>query len=278
MSMTKLVHISDLHLGKSLDTERRAIAIRDAVMSDDAHHVVVTGDVTHSGRIAELAAFWRIFASLAAQDRITVVPGNHDRLGDDVADAIQAGPRVSVRSLHGLHLVRFDSTGPHNRSWLAGHGAMTADDVAEIVAAVEAAPAGAMVVVLLHHHVLPLPADHAAERLVSWLGWPYADELEQGRNLLAALRGRCDLVLHGHRHTPRSTCLFEEDSRPLSIFNAGSSTQLGKVRVFAHQEGQLCGAPTWLITSDRARNQVVVPARAGFRGGLGGIAPVSPTP
>lgn len=261
--MMKLVHISDLHLGKSVETERRAIALRDAVMATDDHHVVVTGDITHGGRIAELASFWRIFAPLAAHDRITVVPGNHDRLGDDVADAIQAGPRVSVRELPGLYLVCFDSTGPHNRSWLSGHGVMTEDDVLQIAAAVARAPLRTVVAVLLHHHVLPLPADHAAERLVSWLGWPYCDELEQGRALVVALRGRCDVILHGHRHTPRSARLFQDDLRPLHICNAGSSTQLGHVRVFAHQHGRLIGEPTWLSAGGTIHDELPQLLRAG---------------
>ncbi|MES1205397.1 MAG: metallophosphoesterase [Pseudomonadota bacterium] len=248
MKTRTLVHISDLHLGKNLETERQAIAIRDSLMAADADHVVVTGDLTHRGRVAELALFWRIFAPLVMRDRITVVPGNHDRLGDDLAEAIQAGPRVAVTDLPGLRLVRFDSTGPHNRTWLAGHGQMTPDDVAAIGDAVGASPSGAVVAVLLHHHVLPLPADHTAERIVSWLGWPYADELEQGRTLLSALRGRCDLVLHGHRHTPQGSRLFAEDQRPLSVFNAGSSTELGRVRVFGHESGQLQESPAWLTT------------------------------
>lgn len=243
-----LIHVSDLHLGKNAEVERRAIAIRDAVLAAEADHVVVTGDLTHRGRVNELATFWRIFAPLLAMDRLTVVPGNHDRLGDDVADAIQNGARVSVARAPGLHLVRFDSTGPHNRAWLAGHGAMSDDDVAAIAEAVGQAAPGELVVVLLHHHVLPLPPDHAAERLVSWLGWPYAEELERGRRLLMELRGRCDLVLHGHRHTPQGATLYQDGPRPLAIFNAGSSTELGRVRAFCHRDGTLAASPAWLAT------------------------------
>lgn len=243
-----LIHVSDLHLGKNAEVERRAIAIRDAVLGAEADHVVVTGDLTHRGRVHELAAFWRIFAPLAAEDRLTVVPGNHDRLGDDVADAIQGGARVAITRVPGLHLVRFDSTGPHNRAWLAGHGAMSDGDVAAISEAVGQAAPGDLAVLLLHHHVLPLPPDHAAERLVSWLGWPYAEELERGRRLLGELRGRCDLVLHGHRHTPQGATLYQDGPRPLAIFNAGSSTELGCVRAFCHRGGALAASPAWLQT------------------------------
>ena len=258
MTTRTLIHVSDLHLGKNLETERRAIAMCEALIAVNADHVVVTGDLTHRGRASELALFWRIFAPLTARGRLTVVPGNHDRLGDDLGEAIQGGGRVVVTQLPGLHLVRFDSTGPHNRAWLAGHGVMTADDVAASSAAVDLAAPGALVAVLLHHHILPLPADHAAERLASWLGWPYADELELGGDLLGALRGRCDLVLHGHRHAPQAGTFFGYDARPVLVFNAGSSTELGRVRVFAHALGRVLGPPAWQTTGPDSRD---TPAR-----------------
>lgn len=246
MDVRTLAHLSDLHLGRSVEVERRAIALCDSLLAADVDHVVVTGDLTHRGRQRELKLFWKIFAPLAERNKLTVIPGNHDRLGDDLGESIQPGSRVSVVRAPGLYLVRFDSTGPHNRSWIAGHGVMTASDVVEIAGAVDAAPPGQLVAVLLHHHVLPLPADHAAERLVSWLGWPFAEELGHGEALLETLRGRCDLVLHGHRHTPRSTTLDPDEQRPLAIYNAGSSTELGRVRVFWHRAGQLMNDPAWL--------------------------------
>ena len=192
---------------------------------------------------------------------MTVIPGNHDRLGDDVADSIQAGPSVSISEPPGLHLVRFDSTGPHNRAWLAGHGTMLDEDVQALEAAAKRARPGAVVAILLHHHLLPLPADHTAERVCSWLGWPYANELDRGPDLLAALHGSCDLVLHGHRHTPQSITLFQNEARPLSIFNAGSSTELGRVRVFFHDAGQLREGFGWLPTNED-RHKMMHPGRA----------------
>jgi len=248
MAIKTLAHVSDLHIGKSVETERRAIGIRDALVAAGVDHVVITGDLTHRGRMGELAVFWRIFSPFRDRERLTIIPGNHDCLGDDVSDAIQDGPRVTVARAPGLHLVRFNSTGRHNRNWLTGQGAMTGEDVHAIERAASTARPGDVVAVLLHHHVLPLPADHAAERLSEWFGWPYAEELQRGTALLAALRGRCDLILHGHRHTPRQSTFFQEEARPLSIFNAGSSTELGRVRVFCHDEGSLMSEPGWLST------------------------------
>lgn len=257
MAIKTLAHVSDLHIGKSVETERRAIGIRDALLAAGVDHVVITGDLTHRGRMGELAVFWRIFSVFRDQERLTIIPGNHDCLGDDVSDAIQDGPRVSVSHAPGLHLVRFNSTGPHNRNWLTGQGAMNSEDIHAIERAAGTAARGDVVAVLLHHHVLPLPADHAAERLSEWFGWPYAGELQGGTALVAALRGRCDLILHGHRHTPRQSTFFREETRPLSIFNAGSSTELGRVRVFCHDEGALMSEPGWLSTWTAPTHQPV---------------------
>ena len=84
------------------------------------------------------------------------------------------------------------------------------------------------------------------ERRSSWLGFIYTTELRRGRDLLVRVRGRCDLVLHGHRHGPRAARLFGPP-RPTHIFNAGSSTELARVRMFSHNgAGHLLGGPLWL--------------------------------
>ena len=54
----------------------------------------MTGDITHSGRQVEVDRFFAIFEPFLRDDRLIVVPGNHDRLGDDVADRLMNGPRV----------------------------------------------------------------------------------------------------------------------------------------------------------------------------------------
>jgi 3',5'-cyclic AMP phosphodiesterase CpdA len=274
MRVALLAHLSDLHIGRNQRTDERAQALCRALEERDVDHVVVSGDVTHRGRRRELARFRALFASLIEQGRLSVVPGNHDCLGDNVSADLMAGPRVAIDRRPGLHLVRFDSTGDHNRSFFAGHGKMTDEDIAAITLALDAAPPRAVVGLVLHHHLLPLPHDNSAERMISWLGWSSGGELAAGRRLLGLLRGRCDLVLHGHRHAPGTTTLFPADRRPLAVFNAGSSTGFGHVRVFVHAGGRLTAPPAWVAGSAlpaRPFREVVTQA-APEPGGLLGAA------
>ena len=240
-----LAHISDLHMGRSPDCDQRAAQLCQTLVEADIDHVVVTGDLTHRGKIRELEQFNRAFEPLLAMGRLSVVPGNHDRLGDDLGQAIMPGPRVQTEHRPGLYLVRLDSTGPHNRSWINGHGALHDEDIEAVGAALAHAPPKHLVVLLLHHHILPLPDEHAVERLSAWIGLRFTSELERGRALLDRIRGRCDLVLHGHRHQPRVLRPFD-DARPVRIFNAGSSTELGRACVFSHAAGMLATGPWWL--------------------------------
>jgi 3',5'-cyclic AMP phosphodiesterase CpdA len=256
-----IAHASDLHVGRDAATDRAARQLAVALEDEAVAVTLVTGDVTHRGRMAELGRFEACFARLRARHRVVVVPGNHDRLSEDAGARIMTGVRVDAQSWPGLHVVRLDSTAPHNRRLLSSHGLLTAADVERAVAAVEAAPEGALSVVILHHHLVKLPPDGLAERLASALGWPNAEELTLGAALLARLRGRCDLVLHGHRHVPSELVLGADTDRPLRVLNAGSTTELGRVRILSARGGRL-GEDGWLEL-DGGDSQPVAPAWVG---------------
>ena len=241
-----LAHLSDLHVGRGDETDRVLEGMCQALVRRNVDHVVVTGDITHRGRHREWERFCRAFAPLRDQGRMTIVPGNHDRLNEDVGSEMMPEGRVVVESRPGLHLVRFDSTGPHNRSLRSSHGLLSQEDLGHILRAFARVPRDSLAVLLLHHHLVPLPHDNHAERLFSWLGLVSGEELTLGRQLLAALLGRCDLVLHGHRHDPVTVQVDGVDQRPLSLFNAGSSTELGHVRLFMHRRGRLAAPPVWM--------------------------------
>jgi len=270
----KLAHLSDLHLGRGEATLRRAEALCARLLADEIDDVVVTGDVTHRGRAAEWALFLDAFAPLFEQGRVTVVPGNHDRLSDDVAALIMNGDgdlgRVDVVARPGLHLVRVDSTAPHNRFLVAGHGALCDRVIARCCAALDEGPPDALRVVLLHHHVLPAPVETFPEVLAELVALPFANELALGGRLLAELAGRADLVLHGHRHVPGAHELPIHERagelRPLGVYNAGSSTELGGYRVFRHLAGVRAPAAwTRLLEAPHAVPVDPVPQRIGRR-------------
>lgn len=254
--MRTLAHLSDLHFGHSA---KRSIAARRIVhdlLVHDVAHVVVTGDLTNRGRHDEYAAFEGVFAPLLERGRVTIVPGNHDRPSDDVAALMMGNRRVDVDVHPGLYLVKLDSTGAHNRLLWQGHGLVTAEDLEALDAALDDAPRDALVVVLMHHHPYRLPEEGALERLSRFAGLPYAAELHSGADLLEVVSGRADLLLHGHRHVPSELRLDRHD-RPLTIYNAGSSTELGRYRILEHQRGRVHGgrwqsfvhapvAPSWI--------------------------------
>jgi Icc protein len=194
-------------------------------------------------------------------DRVLVVPGNHDRLGEDVGSALMPGPRVQAELRPGLLVVRLDSTAPHNRRWLASHGALTRDDIAAVDQAVALAPAGVLVVLMLHHHLLPLPEDHVGERLATLLGWPHAAELELGRELVDRLKGRCDLVLHGHRHAPSEVVILPQAGRAMRVLNSGSTPEQGRVRLLAHEAGGVV-SERWIHVAARPQPREVSALRS----------------
>jgi 3',5'-cyclic AMP phosphodiesterase CpdA len=246
MILRSLAHLSDLHFGQGPAREAMSQALCQVLVESAVDHVVVTGDITNKGRDQEMAAFQEAFAPLLRQGRMTVVPGNHDRLGEDAGRALMKGRRVAVEEHPGLYLVLVDSTAEHNRSYWACHGELTGRMLDEVDAALDGAPERSLVAVLMHHHLVALPVETWLERMSERLRFPYANELDLGRELLERVRGRCDLVLHGHRHVPREFHLFADTARPLALYNAGSSAELGRMRVFTHEEGKMTIAPRWM--------------------------------
>jgi len=240
-------HISDLHIGRDDATDLSARHLVEALLKARVDDVLLSGDVTHRGRAEELARFERLFAPLLENGRLCVVPGNHDRLGDDAARGLMRGGRVAIASRPGLHVVRVDSTAPHNRSLIDGHGVVTARDVADVEVALADVPPGALPVVMLHHHVLPLPVEDIAEKLATLIGLPSAEELPLGEDLLGRILGRCRLVLHGHRHVPAEFHVTAPGPVPMRILNAGCTTQLGRARLLAHANGEVVWEG-WLAT------------------------------
>ena len=237
MRARTLAHVSDLHFGRSAESDERNRAVARMLLAADVDHLVVTGDITQRGRLSELGLFAEAYAPFIRAGRVSVVPGNHDRLGEDAGAALLRGERVVVDEREGLYIVRLDSTGAHNRNPVASHGIISGDDIRKVGECLRRAPAGTLRLLLLHHHPVPLPEESLHEQLFARLGMP--DELANGDQLLREIAGSCQLVLHGHRHRPRTHELFADTRSPLQVWNAGSAPELARVRVIRHREGRM---------------------------------------
>lgn len=245
MITRSIAHVSDLHIGCSARHSEAAERLCEAINASDVDHVVVTGDITEHGLAREFAEFKRIFAKLRIRGKLIAVPGNHDCLQDGVAREIMDGPRVDVIDHEDVSVVRVNTTGWHNRFTIASHGIIDARVLSEVDRVLAKIPFHHLVIVVLHHHLLPLPEEIFFERLAVWLRLPFADELAHGAHFLERIKGRCDLVLHGHRHVSSET-IVQHAARTLRVYNAGSSTLLRKFRRFVFRDGRLAGEPVWI--------------------------------
>lgn len=236
----RFAHVSDLHVGKNGEYNKAAERLALSLLESGVDHVIVTGDITESGKQTEGWRFRDAFWPL--RNKTTLLPGNHDRGSDDYGATILEGRDIWVEQPAGLYLVCLDSTTPENSALLHAHGEVSMHTVLEAERALRYAPPDAVPIVLLHHHVVRLPGDGFADNISDALGLPFAREVSNGQALLRSIAGKCPLVLHGHRHTPKALHIKKAGFRPvMAIYNAGSTTELGRYRVFEHEEGLLTG-------------------------------------
>lgn len=243
--MKTLAHISDLHIGENPLRSVSLHLLAEHLEKRAVDHVIVTGDITHNGRRLEMKEFDIVFGPLVDAGKLTVVPGNHDRIGEDAGRHIMEGHRVLVTRPDGLYLIRIDSTAPHNRRSYNAHGDLSHLVLDEVELALREAPLDRLVVIAIHHHLAPLPEESWLESFSRLLGWANTKELQLGEHLLELAKGRADLVLHGHRHVPTTDLFVPPTPKKPLVYNAGSTTSLRAYRVFEHSMGALVSAPRW---------------------------------
>ncbi|MFZ5481525.1 MAG: metallophosphoesterase family protein [Myxococcota bacterium] len=227
--MTRIAHLSDLHLleetvlgrtGKARlrvgylslrrpidfeDRRARAVAAIRAAQRAGFDHVVVTGDLTEDGHVAQFEVVREVFEECGlAPEQVTLTPGNHDAYGDGW-DAALAGPlhkwaktsaRGSVASLPGAKVVSLSSAVP--QSFLRSSGVI---DDAQLHEAADHARKGECVILAQHHP--PFKVMHQ---------WVHG--LLNHEDVTCLLGGYENLhVLHGHIHRRRDRAL-QKGERP----------------------------------------------------------------
>lgn len=221
----RIAHFSDVHLvsprerlripmrmasaGRPLDAEgiagrarRLAQAFAEA-KTQRADHVIVSGDLTEYGTPAELELFAEIaLASGIAPDRVTLIPGNHDRY-DDAGSfrAALAGPlrpfAANAPRLPGQltdlgEAVIFPVDVTKHQNVIDSSGLVREDDARALASRIADEGLRAKALVLVVHHP---PFRHANP------AWHRINGLHrQERVLDLALRSENVHVVHGHLH------------------------------------------------------------------------------
>jgi 3',5'-cyclic AMP phosphodiesterase CpdA len=186
----RVLHVSDLHAGTAEEPEVEA-ALR--ALCADAHPelVVATGDLTHRNGAEQHA---RAAALLRSLDRpLLVIPGNHDipmlppaRYTRTFTAFRREWPETEpVYRSEGIVACGLNSV----RAWKRQAGALSSEQIARAAGVLAEAPAGALRVVALHHHLVSAPW-RTAKRPVA----------RRSRVLGALVDAGAELILSGHVH------------------------------------------------------------------------------
>jgi len=247
-----LMHISDLHFHRLPSQPARYLSKRalgalnlalwrrrafpleraqrlvERLLGLEWQHLLITGDLTQLGTPEEFALAREVLAPLLARgpERVTVIPGNHDRYVAEppgvgafeaafgAFGAFATGEEVLTRRLaERWWLVAWDSARP--APWFSAAGRVRAETLAATERWLAGLPAGAQVIVANHYPAFfPPPHRHvrshglANQRAVTeWL-----------------LRQPVRLYLHGHIHQ-NWVHTVNGAHGPLTSVNSASSTQ-----------------------------------------------------
>jgi 3',5'-cyclic AMP phosphodiesterase CpdA len=204
------------------------IEMLDAAVADmrafAPDHIAVTGDLTHVGLPDECAAALHWLRSLGPSDRVSLVPGNHDRyvaapfertvgLWRDYFRGDDGGTDFPfVRRRNPVALIGVDTAVPTAPFLASGNvGRAQRERLSRVLA--ETAAAGCFRVVLLHHS--PLVNGHTRRKRLT-------DASEITR---ALMEHGAELVIHGHGHEERIDRMTAK-SGPMLVIAAPSASHV----------------------------------------------------
>ncbi len=187
MAPARILHLSDLHIGKREEPELGP-ALAALVDELGPELVVASGDLTHRGRRDEHERAHAFLAALGPP--VLAVPGNHDipyrfpqRFTSPWAEFERLWETAEpVHSSETFHVVGLNSVRP----WRHQSGGLSGAALEHAAARLREAPAGALRVAVLHHHLLGAP-------------WRTRKRPVARRDEILAGLG-AQLVLGGHTH------------------------------------------------------------------------------
>ncbi len=222
----KILHISDIHIGKEGSDVDRCSQAEELVQliveewgSDSGKPLIlITGDVVDDGHEEEFVEATRILGPLhQAGFQVVPLPGNHD-YGWNGALAQKKKFELFRKYLVGVEppieypyvayddsdatLIVLNSMLAETGFWdgLLADGELGDQQLRELDGMVSRLRAERgedhRIVVALHHHPFLFPDDPLANRAREWIG----HRLKDGAELMRGLSGRIDALLFGHEH------------------------------------------------------------------------------
>ncbi|MBO7718770.1 MAG: metallophosphoesterase [Methanosphaera sp.] len=187
--MTKIVHMSDLHMGFTEFREDILLKAINQINMLQPDAVVISGDITDHGYYRE---FVKVKEYIDLIDSPTIViPGNHDarNIGDEVFEEI-IGDRDTTLELKesNIKIIGLDSSVPD-----LGHGKIGRLQRKFLETEIKNAKDRNMfIIITVHHHIIPVPNTGRERNVLS----------DAGDILLLLLQNNINLVLSGHKHVP----------------------------------------------------------------------------
>jgi len=187
---TRLLHISDLHVG-TLEAPEVERSLATLIERTSPELVVASGDLTHRGRPEQHAAAAAFLRALGPP--VLAIPGNHDipytfpaRFTRTFAEFERHWETTEpVHTSPTLHVVGLNSVRP----WRHQSGGIREDQLRRTAEQFAAAPAGALKVAVLHHHLIGAPW-RSRKKPVSRRSHVLASLVDAG----------AELILAGHIH------------------------------------------------------------------------------
>jgi 3',5'-cyclic AMP phosphodiesterase CpdA len=188
--LTRLLHISDLHAGSVEETALEG-SLAPLIERVSPELIAVTGDLTHRGRRGEHERAAALLRGLGRP--LLVIPGNHDipyafpaRFTRPWAEFERQWQTVEpIFRAEGLVVVGLNSVRP----WRHQSGGIRSGQIERASELLSDAPAGALKVVCLHHHLIGAPW-RTRKRPVSRRSEVLAGLVDAG----------AELILAGHIH------------------------------------------------------------------------------
>jgi 3',5'-cyclic AMP phosphodiesterase CpdA len=219
----RVLQVSDLHTGTVEEPEVEE-GLRRLVAETGPELVVASGDLTHRNESEEHARAARFLRSLGPA--LLVIPGNHD---------IPKFPPRRFTATFDRFLREWPETEPVYRSarivacglnsvrpWKQQGGALRRAQIARVAEVFAAAPAGALRIVALHHHLLGAPW-RTAKRTIA----------NRSRVLGGLVDAGAELIVSGHVHQSSVG-----ERREFEVLKAGEPTAHATAVVIAPGLGQ----------------------------------------